>query len=206
MDRPEEMRRLERALMLYSQAQSEDYRQQVVVLHGLGGIGKTQLAAEFARKHQAAFTSVFWLDGSSEDILKQSIAGCAGRIPKGQIPETSRKYSSSANGDLKAVIGDFMEWLSNTENKHWLIVFDNVDRDSQQETDINAYNVSNYIPEVDHGLILITTRLANLQQLGESLRVGTVDMSQAQAIFRKWYNQDVGNAVLCKSLVVASCY
>ncbi|KAF3397529.1 Nephrocystin-3 [Talaromyces pinophilus] len=191
VDRPEEMRRLERALMRYSQAQSEDYRQQVVVLHGLGGIGKTQLAAEFARKHQAAFTSVFWLDGSSEDILKQSIAGCAGRIPKGQIPEKSRKYSSGANGDLKAVIGDFMEWLSNTENKHWLIVFDNVDRDSQQETDINAYNVSNYIPEVDHGLILITTRLANLQQLGESLRVGTVDMSQAQAIFRKWYNQDV---------------
>lgn len=162
------MRRLEQLLLPHRQAQSEDYRQQVVVLHGLGGIGKTQLAVEFARKHQAAFTSVFWLDGSSEDSLKQSIAHCAGRIPEGQIPETSRKYLSSANGDLKAVISDFMEWLSKTENKHWLIIFDNVDRDYQQESDINAYNVSNYIPEVDHGLILITTRLANLQQLGES--------------------------------------
>ena len=90
------MRRLERVLTLYNQAQSEDYRQQVVVLHGLGGIGKTQLAAEFARRHQAAFTSVFWLDGNSEDSLKQSITDCAGRIPEGQIPETSRRYSSSA--------------------------------------------------------------------------------------------------------------
>jgi hypothetical protein len=199
------MRRLEQVLIPQRKAQSEEYRQQVVVLHGLGGIGKTQLAVGFARKHQAAFTSVFWLDGSSEHSLQQSIADCAGRIPEGQIPETSRKYSSSANGDLNSVIGDFMEWLSRTENKRWLIIFDNVDRDYQQETDIDAYNVSNYIPEVDQGLILITTRLANLQQLGESVQLGTVGMSQAQAIFRKWYNQDFGKAARCTYLVVAWC-
>jgi hypothetical protein len=179
--------------MPQGQPQSEGCRQQVVVLHGLGGIGKTQLAVEFARKHQAAFTSVFWLNGSSEDSLKQSIADCASRIPEGQIPETSRKYSSSANGDLDAVIGDFMDWLRRTENKHWLIIFDNVDRDYQQhETDGDAYDIGNYIPDVDHGSALITTRLANLQQLGESLRLGSVNMSQARAIFRKWYNQDFG--------------
>jgi hypothetical protein len=191
--------------MPHRQAQSEEHRQQVVVLHGLGGIGKTQLAAEFARKHQAAFTSVFWLDGSSEDNLQRSIADCASRIPEGQIPETSRKYSSSAHSDLNAVIGDFMEWLSRAENKRWLIIFDNVDRDYQQETDINAYNVSNYIPEVDQGSILITTRLTNLQQLGESLQLRTVDMDQAQTIFRKWYNQDFGKAVLCTYLTVSCC-
>jgi len=196
-DRPEEMRRLEQVLMPQGQAQLEGCRQQVVVLHGLGGIGKTQLAVEFARKHQAAFTSVFWLDGSSEDSLKQSIADCAGRIPEGQIPETSRKYSSGANGDLDAVIRDFMEWLSRTENKHWLVIFDNVDRDYQQQgTDTDAYDISNYVPEVDYGSVLITTRLANLQQLGESLHLGSVDMSQARAIFQKWYNQDFGKAVL----------
>lgn len=117
-DRLEEMRCLEQLLMLHRQAQSEDYWQQVVVLHGLSGIDKTQLAAKFARKHQAAFTLVFWLDGSSEDSLKQSIADYVGCIPEAQIPETSRKYLSSANGDLKAVISDFMEWLSKPENKH----------------------------------------------------------------------------------------
>lgn len=107
---------------------------------------------------------------------------------KDRFPRQVEDTRLARLGDLKAVIGDFMEWLSNTENKHWLIIFDNVDRDYQGETDVNAYNVSNYIPEVDHGLIMITTRLANLQQLGESLHLETVDMSQAQAIFRKWYN------------------
>jgi Cdc6-like AAA superfamily ATPase len=34
-------------------------RRNVVVVHGLGGIGKTQLAVEFARKHQRRFSAVF---------------------------------------------------------------------------------------------------------------------------------------------------
>ena len=57
-------------------------RQKTLVLHGLGGIGKTQLAVEFARQHYLKFSAVFWLDGRSEDSLKQSIAGSAGRILK----------------------------------------------------------------------------------------------------------------------------
>jgi len=34
-------------------------RQKVFVLYGLGGIGKTQLAVEFARRHYRKFSSVF---------------------------------------------------------------------------------------------------------------------------------------------------
>ena len=40
-------------------------------------MGKTQLAAEFARRHHRCFSSVLWLDGRSEDVLKRSIASCA---------------------------------------------------------------------------------------------------------------------------------
>lgn len=201
MNRPDEMRYLEQVLMpqglTQGLPQSEGCRQKVVVLHGLGGIGKTQLAVEFARKHKSVFTSVFWLDGSSELNLKQSIADSANRIPEGQIPGESRKYFFGTDGDLDTVIRDFIEWLGRTENKHWLIIFDNVDRDYQQrETDSDAYDISNYIPDVDHGSVLITTRLASLQQLGETLHLGSVNMSQACAIFRKWYNQDFGKAVL----------
>ena len=65
-------------------------RQKVQVLHGLGGVGKTQLAVEFARRYHRQFSSVFWLDGRNEDSLKRSIASQASRIPAGQIAETSR--------------------------------------------------------------------------------------------------------------------
>ncbi|OJD27004.1 hypothetical protein ACJ73_01601 [Blastomyces percursus] len=65
-----------------------------------------------------------------------------------------------------------------------------------RETDSDAYDISNYMPDVDHGSVLITTRLASLQQLGETLHLKSVNMSQAYAIFREWYNQDFGKAVL----------
>ncbi|KAK3935396.1 hypothetical protein QBC46DRAFT_397584 [Diplogelasinospora grovesii] len=43
------------------------------VLHGLGGIGKIQLAVDFTRRHKATFSAIFWLDGRSEDLLRYSM-------------------------------------------------------------------------------------------------------------------------------------
>jgi len=190
-DRPKDMQQLEQALL--PQMQPKDCRRKILVLDGLGGIGKTQLAVEFARTHQMKFTAVFWLDGSSKDNLKQSIASCASRIPEGQIPETSRKFLSGTGGaNLDTMVDNFLEWLSRTDNRSWLMIFDNVDRDYQHNTDSSAYDVMDYIPEADHGSVLITTRLANLRQLGASLHLNSVDLSQAREIFRKWYNQDFG--------------
>jgi hypothetical protein len=55
----------------------------VAVLYGLGGIGKTQLSVEFARRHHNRFSAVFWLDARNEDSVKRSLAAFAGKIPKG---------------------------------------------------------------------------------------------------------------------------
>jgi predicted alpha/beta-fold hydrolase len=50
---------------------SNPKQRKVVVLHGLGGIGKTQLAVHFARRHQAKFLSVFLIDANSQaSVLK----------------------------------------------------------------------------------------------------------------------------------------
>ncbi|KAK6362476.1 hypothetical protein LTR81_028133, partial [Elasticomyces elasticus] len=40
-------------------------RRSIFVVCGLGGIGKTQLVVEYARKHQHSYSGVFWLDGAS---------------------------------------------------------------------------------------------------------------------------------------------
>jgi hypothetical protein len=86
-------------------------------LRGLSRIGKTQLVVEFARRHCCRFSLVFWLDGRSKDTVKRSIAGCAGRIPLGQIPETSRGYAGdSSAADVDAVVRDVMVWLARPNN------------------------------------------------------------------------------------------
>ena len=180
------MGKLERAFF----PQRNSCRQKVLVLHGLGGIGKTQLAVEFARLHHRRFSSVFWLDGSSEDSLQQSIASCASRIPEGQISQISREYAKGGNSDLDAVIKEVMIWLRQPDNFGWLLIFDNVDRDySLHDTDPNSYNVEYYISCTDHGAVLITTRLARLEQLGDSQQLSKVNRNQAKAIFQSWYKK-----------------
>ena len=56
VQRDAEMQKLEKFLIEDTAASD---RRKVVILHGLGGIGKTQLAVEFARKYHNVFSSVF---------------------------------------------------------------------------------------------------------------------------------------------------
>ncbi|KAF2739783.1 HET-domain-containing protein [Polyplosphaeria fusca] len=51
-----------------------------VVLHGLGGIGKTQLAVEYVRRHKEKHTAIFWLNANDEDSLRLSYRGIAQQV------------------------------------------------------------------------------------------------------------------------------
>jgi hypothetical protein len=189
VDRPMEMAELAGTLL----PQGQNCRQKIYVLHGLGGVGKTQVAVEFVRVYHRRFSSVFWLDGSSEDSLKRSIGSCASRIPEGQISETSRVSSAGGSNDLDAVIKEVMTWLAKPDNTDWLLIFDNVDREfNQQNADPEAYDVTRYLSGADHGAVLITTRLAKLEQLGASEQLGKVNRDQAEAILQSWYKRKYG--------------
>ena len=146
--------------------------------------------------HYRKFSSVFWLNGRTEDSLKQSIAICASRIPEGQITESSRAYFVTSTGDVDAVVKDVMTWLSRPDNTDWLIIFDNVDRENGGGYAVpNAYDVTRYFPRADYGSVLITTRLANLEQLGESWRLGRLSKEQTEAMFQSRYGGNCGKII-----------
>ena len=167
--------------------QRQNCPQKIFVLHGLGGIGKTQLAVGFARLYREKFDSVFWLDGRSEDSLKQSFASCAARIPQGQISEMSSKDPTGGSSGLEPLVEVMRKWLSQKDNDRWLLIFDNIDQDySRRDLDPKSYNIKRYFPTADHGSILITTRLAKLQRLGKSHQVSGVSKKEAEAIIQKW--------------------
>jgi hypothetical protein len=189
IDRPAEMAELERAFISHGQKR----RQAIFVLRGLGGIGKTQLAIKFARRFRSEFSSVFWLDGSSESSVKRSIAGCASRISEGRITDNNRSFISDGSTDIDAVVKGVLGWLAQPENTKWLLIFDKVDRDYDPGCgDADAYDVTRYFSGADHGSILITTRLARLEQLGTSQQVGKVPRNQAEAILKTWYKGEIG--------------
>jgi hypothetical protein len=154
----------------------------VFILYGLGGIGKTQLAVEFARKHQRTFSAIFWLDGSTHDRVCRSISEVAQRLPENQVPESSRKFSHGSAEDIQNIIKNVLQWLSRPGNDKWLLAFDNVDRDHDRATeqqDPDAFDVKKYFPTADQGSILVTTRLSRLEGIGGSSKV--TEMSEAQS-------------------------
>ena len=61
-------------------ALSGDGSRHTVVLHGLGGIGKTQLAIAYAKRHKDSYSAIFWLNIKDEDSVKQGFAKAARQI------------------------------------------------------------------------------------------------------------------------------
>ncbi len=178
-------------------------RRKVYVIHGLGGAGKTQLMLEFARSYKTDYTSIFWLNGATEDLLRQSLLDTASRIASGPIVEALQKYATAqkessesqelASGPsgsttasipslLQAVISAVRDWLEFGGNKKWLLLFDNVDREFPSPTgDSDAYDLAKYIPSADHGAVLITTRHLPLCSLGDKSMTLT-KMSEEQGL------------------------
>ncbi|KAH7472064.1 hypothetical protein FOMA001_g13577 [Fusarium oxysporum f. sp. matthiolae] len=189
--RPSDTVELEKCL-LPSRLRARQTRR-VFVLYGLGGVGKTQLAVDFARSHQAMFSSVFWLDGRSEDRLKQSIAACIAKIPEGQVPSAYRCWAKSRGRDeLDAAVASVIEWLARPDNGDWLLIFDNVDQCwTEQGGTTVMYDLRQYLPG-DHGSVLVTTRLSRLAQLGESRRLRKADLALARDIIERWHGAELG--------------
>jgi hypothetical protein len=144
--------------------------QKTVVLHGLGGIGKTQTAIHFARKHQEDYTAVLWFNAKDEDTLRQSFVTNAYRLPEGAIP----RYLLSSRQDadlLPNLVQAVTCWLAQPENPEWLLIFDNMDNPKISENpDQSAYNIRSYFPESPHGSIIVTTRWSSLE-LGKSVKI-----------------------------------
>ena len=143
---------------------TNNMHRKICLLHGIGGVGKSHLAAEFARKHQENF-AIFWITGSTEK-LKRSIAALAQRLPQHQIPERARSLSKGSAQDFDAIIKDVIQRFSQPFNNKWLLIFDNVDLEySAQSTSSEAVDTKEYLPEADQGSILITSRLTSLWRL-----------------------------------------
>lgn len=114
-----------------------------VVLGGVGGVGKTQLAIAFARRYRSAYRSIFWLNAASEAALKISFR---------QVAEVVFDQQSLTDFEYGAILEGVRQWLSRPENAPWLIIFDNYDEPS-------VFTIDKYYPIVTHGSIIVTTRL-----------------------------------------------
>jgi hypothetical protein len=139
----------------------------VVVLNGLGGMGKTQLAIKHLKDHRDTYSATFWLHGKTEETLKQSFVEMARRLHS-EHEKSPLLRTAATSKEVDEVVASMRKWLNIKENHRWILVFDNVDNPKVAgNKDPQAYDVRRYFPEAHHGSIIITTRSA-------SLRIGKV--------------------------------
>lgn len=161
---------------LWQYLQPTDFQsRKVAIIHGLGGMGKTQLAIRFARDHKDDFSAIFWLSGKDRDTLLQSLSSVFPRL-LGQ----SQADGAMSDEEVEQRARDVLKWLAKKGNSRWLIIFDNIDQYSPFNDSIgDAYDLVEFFPGADHGSILITSRLQRLTELGKSFPIQKLDFQEA---------------------------
>jgi tetratricopeptide (TPR) repeat protein len=122
--------------------------QRVAVL-GLGGVGKTQVALQFAywAKENKPDYSIFWIPALSNASFEQAYT------------EVARKLPVRRDTDDKDLNKSVQRYLSSEVAGPWLLVVDNADdMDMFFGNSDTPGGISEYLPENGQGLILFTTR------------------------------------------------
>ncbi|PVI00780.1 TPR-like protein [Periconia macrospinosa] len=167
-----------------------------VALVGLGGVGKSQLAIEYAyrTRERSAVTWVLWAHASNAVRFEQSYREIADRV---EIPERQ---------DPKANIFKLVhDWLCSSKNQ-WLLVLDNVDdahflfdapivqQDEETNLRITSKPLRFYIPHSERGSVLITTRnqdaALQLAERRDIISVQPMNDAQASALFKRKLEED----------------
>ncbi len=106
-------------------------------ISGLGGIGKTQVAVEYAYRHREAYRFVLWINASTPETLLTSYVSMADQL---HLPERSVKEQDK-------IVAAVFHWLSTHED--WLLIVDNAD---------DLESVWSRLPTGSTGHVLLTTR------------------------------------------------
>jgi tetratricopeptide (TPR) repeat protein len=109
-------------------------------LTGMGGVGKTQIAIEYAFRHKDDYAAVWWINSEEPAVLAGDYSSLAEHLyPKERIA-----------GDQAAMIVKVRTWLE--QNSKWLLIFDNAKE---------SKDLKDYLPKGGDGHILITSRNPN---------------------------------------------
>jgi len=143
-------------------------------ISGLGGVGKTQLAVEYAYRYAAEYDVVWWVRAEEPATLAADYAGLAGPL---DLPEEDAP-------EQRVVVEAVRRWLG--QNAGWLLVFDNA-RDPAE--------VRDYLPQGPTGHVLVTSRNPSWRGVGSPLSVQVMERVESVDFLLKRTGQTDEEAV-----------
>ena len=134
----------------------------VVPLQGMGGVGKTQLVLEYAHRHAAEYSIVWWVNGDDLALAMRDLGALARQLG---LPVGSTDPARALPG----------LWTFLAGRQDWLLIYDNID---------NPAVLAELRPP-GSGRLLVTGRSHALSRLGPSIELGEFDRADSVHLLRR---------------------
>ena len=141
-------------------------RPAATVTEGLGGLGKTHAAVEYADKHRGDYTALLFVSGDTPQRLQSGLAALC------EVRGLNLNENLPMDEAARASIA--LYWLAT--NPSWLLIVDNVDDEAA------AVALRDHFEQLRSGHVLITSRLGNWSQQVDSLDLSLLSPDDATAL------------------------
>ncbi len=137
------------------------------VLHGMGGVGKSQLATEYAYRHRSDFDVIWWIPAERSVKIVASLVELGTRL-------------GLNIGDAYIGVQEVVDALRGGRHPNvppnWFLVFDNADSPAA---------VQQYLPTGGSGRILVTSRNSQWLSVSRSLELAVFRRSESVRLLRR---------------------
>jgi len=128
-----------------------------VALSGLGGVGKTEIALEYAYRYLNEYAYTLWAAADSQEAIASDYASIADLL---KLPECD------ANDQILAV-NAAKHWLGSHQG--WLLILNNVDELGM---------LGDFLPSGKNGHVLLTTQAQALGEIAEPVEIRKMEIEE----------------------------